>query len=75
MNHYRYDDIYVGLSESFSVEITQQMLDSFKDITGDINSLHCNEKFAVENGWGGGSGLWNADCIIPIHFGRCLSSW
>lgn len=53
MNHFRYEDIYVGMSESFSVEITSSMLDGFKTITGDNNSLHCNEKFAVENGWGG----------------------
>ena len=40
MNEYRYADIEVGHTESFSVNVSQDMLDKFKDITGDVNPLH-----------------------------------
>lgn len=50
MNNYKFEDLSVGMSESFKVTITQEMLDSFKGITGDINPLHNDESFAVSKG-------------------------
>lgn len=51
MNHYRFEDIYVGLKEEFQVTVTPEMLEQFCRITGDINPLHTQEPFAKEKGY------------------------
>lgn len=51
MNEYKYEDIQIGDEESFDVEVTKEMLDSFKDITGDINPLHNDDEYAKEQGF------------------------
>ena len=51
MNEYKYEDIQIGDEESFDVEVTKEMLDSFKDITGDINPLHSDDEYAKEQGF------------------------
>lgn len=53
MNEYFYEDLEVGKKESFSVTVTEKMLDSFRDITKDENPLHCDEGFARKEGYGG----------------------
>lgn len=50
MNRYTYDDITVGMAESFSVTVTEEMMKSFLAITGDINPLHNDEDFAAAKG-------------------------
>ena len=50
MNNYTYEEIEVGQKESFSVTVTQGMMDKFLDITGDVNPLHNDEDFAVSKG-------------------------
>lgn len=47
MNEYRYADIEIRHEESFFVSVSQDMLDKFKDITGDINLLHNDADFAI----------------------------
>ena len=51
MNHYSFEDIKIGLSESYSVKITSDMMDSFREISGDINPLHNDSEFAKEHGF------------------------
>lgn len=51
MNEYRYDDIEVGKKESFSVTITNEMMYIFSTITGDLNSLHQDSRFAISSGF------------------------
>lgn len=53
MNSYTYDQLTIGMSESFTVTVTEEMLASFKAITGDINPLHNDESFAKEKGMPG----------------------
>lgn len=50
MNNYSYEEITIGQKESFEVTITKEMLDKFKDITGDVNPLHNDESYAVDKG-------------------------
>ena len=50
MNAYLFDEIHVGLEESFHVTVTKEMMAQFKEITGDINPLHCDKEFANQMG-------------------------
>ena len=49
--HYTYEDIEIGLCESFSVEITPQLTETFKNITGDKNPLHVDAAYAQTCGF------------------------
>lgn len=51
MKEYKYEDLYIGLEESFQVQITEQMLNMFSEITGDCNPLHCDKDFAQKMGY------------------------
>ncbi len=53
MNNYYYNDIEPGHTESFSVSVTDEMLDSFRNITGDDNPFHRDDDFAKEHGFKG----------------------
>lgn len=51
MNKYTFEEINIGQEESFCVTITEEMMDSFRNITGDVNPLHTDETFAKEKGY------------------------
>lgn len=51
MNAYKFQDLKIGLCESFEWEITEEMMRSFLQMTGDVNPLHNEEKFAIEHGF------------------------
>ena len=46
MNHYSINDLFIGHKEVFTVEVTTEMFNKFREITGDINPLHNDESFA-----------------------------
>lgn len=50
MNEYCYSELEIGHEEKFSVDVSENMLDHFKAITGDINPLHNDAGFAVRGG-------------------------
>ena len=50
MNEYTYEEIQTGHKESFSVTVTEEMMRSFREMTGDINPLHNDEKYAGSQG-------------------------
>ena len=51
MNKYTFEEIHVGLEESFTVEITEESMSAFLGITGDVNPLHADEAYAKEKGF------------------------
>ncbi len=51
MNDYKFSDIKIGLGGGLSVNITQEMVDTFCKITGDINPLHTDLEFAKSKGF------------------------
>ena len=53
MNKYRFDEIQVGLTESFEVTITEEQLAAFGQMTGDYNPLHSREECARDQGFSG----------------------
>lgn len=51
MNEYKLEDIKLGMTEEFKVKITQEMQNDFRENSGDINPMHCDEAFAKEKGF------------------------
>lgn len=51
MRRYSYEECRIGLRESFSVVITEKMMEGFRELSGDLNPLHNDEKFAIEKGF------------------------
>ncbi len=50
MNEYVLEDIQEEMSESFEVVVTEEMMDSFRGITGDTNPLHGDPEFSESMG-------------------------
>lgn len=48
MNQYTFDEIEVGMKASFSRNITGEMEQAFRTISGDENPLHNDDAFACE---------------------------
>ncbi len=53
MNTYDYEELEIGHKEEFKVQITDEMLDSFRNITGDMNPFHRDDEFARSRGFEG----------------------
>jgi len=53
MNYYKYEQLEVGMQESFQVTVTEEMMKQFGTITGDFNPLHTDEQFAKQKGYDG----------------------
>lgn len=51
MNEYKFEDIKEGMKEEFCVVITEDMMNSFRNITGDVNPLHMDKDYALEKGY------------------------
>lgn len=53
INEYKFEDLKIGLEESFQYEVTMEKIERFRELTGDINPLHVNEDFAENYGFSG----------------------
>lgn len=53
MNEYSFEELTIGLSANFEVEITSEMQSEFSRLSGDINPLHCDTIFAKAFGYNG----------------------
>lgn len=51
MNHYRFEDLKVGLKHSFTAGVTEEMLDRFRALSGDTNPLHADDAYAAARGF------------------------
>lgn len=51
MNHYVYEELVVGQKEEFYVVVTEDMMERFREITGDVNPLHSEDDFAVNHNY------------------------
>ena len=51
MNYYHYEDLSVGQTEEFSAVVSEDMLETFKQISGDSNPLHNDDSFAKSHGY------------------------
>ncbi len=50
-NMYKFNDIKLGMSESFEATITEEKVDEFRKITEDINPLHNDIEYAKQKGY------------------------
>lgn len=53
MNHYRLADLTLGVTESFTVTITEEMMAQFYAITGDNSPIHMDADYAAGRGYPG----------------------
>jgi len=53
MNHYKYSELDTGKTESFCVTVTGQMMESFCNMSGDVNPMHSSEDYALSKGFSG----------------------
>jgi len=51
MNHLTYEDFYVGQSAAFTREVTAEMMQQFRAVSGDNNPLHVSPDFARDHGF------------------------
>jgi 3-hydroxybutyryl-CoA dehydratase len=63
VNRYRWEDISLGMKHSFEASFTDEMMQQFAAISGDLNSLHMDAKYAAEQGF-----------AAPVVFGLMSSS-
>ncbi len=53
MNSYTLSDIQPGLTESFTVTVTEEMMDHFYAISGDNSPIHMDADYAAQRGYPG----------------------
>lgn len=53
MNHYTLAEMTPGLTESFTVTVTEEMMQAFEHLTGDCSPIHVDETYAKARGYGG----------------------
>ena len=51
MNSYSWDELSIGLRHGFDVTVTQAMMQSFSGLTGDVNPLHLDARYARGRGF------------------------
>ena len=51
MNHLTYEELYVGQSAAFTREVTAEMMQQFRAVSGDNNPLHVSSDFARDQGF------------------------
>ena len=53
MNHLTYDELEIGCQESFSASVTQEMMEFFCRMSGDVSPIHLDEAYARQRGYPG----------------------
>ena len=53
LNDYGWDDLAIGISAQFEVEVTFELMTAFANLSGDTNPLHMDEEFAQKSGYPG----------------------
>ena len=51
MNEYVFEELELGFKRGFSVVVTETMMESFKVLSGDQNSLHMDREYALSLGF------------------------
>lgn len=51
MKHYNFEDIEIGTTESFKSAITEEQMELFATLSGDLNPMHVDANFAKMGGY------------------------
>lgn len=51
LKHYKWKELFLGQTASFSAIITEEMLEGFYAITGDHSPIHVNREYALAHGF------------------------
>lgn len=51
MNHYSFEEIEIGTIECFSIEITEEHMELFAKLSGDLNPMHVDAVYAQNRGY------------------------
>ncbi|MBD5133214.1 MAG: dehydratase [Clostridiales bacterium] len=51
MEHYRMEELEIGMEKEFSVPLTEEKMKMFTQISGDVNPLHLDDDFAQMHGF------------------------
>lgn len=49
MNYYKFEDLDVGMSFEFQEIVTEEKMELFLKLSGDNNTLHCDEEYAKKS--------------------------
>ncbi|HXK54795.1 MAG TPA: MaoC family dehydratase [Hyphomicrobiales bacterium] len=65
---YFYEDLSIGMEDSFAKTVTDNEIQAFADLSGDRNPIHLDEKFAASTAFGGriAHGLLSAAFISTV---------
>ena len=50
MKHYNFEDIEIGTTESFKTSITEEKMELFATLSGDLNPMHVDANYAKMGG-------------------------
>ena len=83
MNHYTLAEMTPGLSESFTVTVTEEMMARFEAITGDVSPIHIDAEYAQKARLPRPRGIRHAGCQLFLHPGgrylpantACYTAW
>lgn len=51
MEHYRIEDLEIGMEKEFTVPVTEEKMQMFTQLSGDVNPLHLDNSFAQKQGF------------------------
>lgn len=51
MKHYTFEEVEIGLTESFTVLITDDQMKTFTGLSGDLNPMHTDAEYAKSKGY------------------------
>lgn len=51
MKEYHFKDMAVGTKEEFEVTITEEKMQQFRAMSGDVNPLHCEDEYGRQQGF------------------------
>ena len=82
MNHYTLADMTPGLTESFTVTVTEEMMEAFQAITGDCSPIHVDADYAKGRGYPGrvvygmlGASFFSTLAGVYLPGEHCLLHW
>ncbi len=79
MNHYTWEELKVGMEASFSMQVSEESMDLFCRLTGDVSPIHMDDDYAKKRGQPGrvvygmvSASLFSALAGVHLPGEKCL---